>query len=100
SRRRHTRSKRDWSSDVCSSDLVLFLLAEDRFSGRQFTRFRGSALSGLQVLREGFGPVDFSVQLRLEACRFRLRLELAPLSRFVRRLGSRLEGLDLFGQCR
>src|SRR5207249_7856478 len=23
SRRRHTRSKRDWSSDVCSSDLVL-----------------------------------------------------------------------------
>src|SRR5699024_11611542 len=33
SRRRHTRSKRDWSSDVCSSDLLLtaitrgFLLA-------------------------------------------------------------------------
>src|SRR5699024_11647682 len=25
SRRRHTRSKRDWSSDVCSSDLVLKL---------------------------------------------------------------------------
>src|SRR5699024_11988759 len=24
SRRRHTRSKRDWSSDVCSSDLVAF----------------------------------------------------------------------------
>src|SRR2546421_1631173 len=24
SRRRHTRSDRDWSSDVCSSDLVLF----------------------------------------------------------------------------
>src|SRR5207249_5595271 len=23
SRRRHTRSKRDWSSDVCSSDLVM-----------------------------------------------------------------------------
>src|SRR5699024_12093834 len=22
-RRRHTRSKRDWSSDVCSSDLIL-----------------------------------------------------------------------------
>src|SRR5207249_8773525 len=29
SRRRHTRSKRDWSSDVCSSDLAaLFDLAE------------------------------------------------------------------------
>src|SRR5699024_11491273 len=25
SRRRHTRSKRDWSSDVCSSDLGMFL---------------------------------------------------------------------------
>src|SRR5699024_12153290 len=24
SRRRHTRSKRDWSSDVCSSDLLAF----------------------------------------------------------------------------
>src|SRR5579885_3362871 len=24
SRRRHTRSKRDWSSDVCSSDLHVF----------------------------------------------------------------------------
>src|SRR5207249_8956786 len=23
SRRRHTRSKRDWSSDVCSSDLIV-----------------------------------------------------------------------------
>src|SRR5699024_11463990 len=28
SRRRHTRSKRDWSSDVCSSDLnVLYLIS-------------------------------------------------------------------------
>src|SRR5699024_11911181 len=27
SRRRHTRSKRDWSSDVCSSDLVELCLS-------------------------------------------------------------------------
>src|SRR5699024_11962265 len=27
SRRRHTRSKRDWSSDVCSSDLVYHWLS-------------------------------------------------------------------------
>src|SRR5699024_11778332 len=27
SRRRHTRSKRDWSSDVCSSDLTLLFPA-------------------------------------------------------------------------
>src|SRR5699024_11908613 len=29
SRRRHTRSKRDWSSDVCSSDLWLLFLPTD-----------------------------------------------------------------------
>src|SRR5207249_5218309 len=28
SRRRHTRSKRDWSSDVCSSDLQTSLIAQ------------------------------------------------------------------------
>src|SRR5699024_11812574 len=27
SRRRHTRTKRDWSSDVCSSDLLLVVVA-------------------------------------------------------------------------
>src|SRR5699024_12019461 len=30
SRRRHTRSKRDWSSDVCSSDLRLITADNDR----------------------------------------------------------------------
>src|SRR5699024_12108791 len=35
SRRRHTRSKRDWSSDVCSSDLSGFVgkLLENLISG-------------------------------------------------------------------
>src|SRR5699024_12000467 len=28
SRRRHTRSKRDWSSDVCSSDLTVYTTAD------------------------------------------------------------------------
>src|SRR5699024_11261703 len=32
SRRRHTRSKRDWSSDVCSSDLRLPVLQAPRLS--------------------------------------------------------------------
>src|SRR5206468_9612336 len=30
SRRRHTRSDRDWSSDVCSSDLTLLLATHER----------------------------------------------------------------------
>src|SRR5699024_12049416 len=33
SRRRHTRSKRDWSSDVCSSDLCGVLLVWARLTG-------------------------------------------------------------------
>src|SRR5699024_11439473 len=34
SRRRHTRSKRDWSSDVCSSDLIADVLhIEEVYSG-------------------------------------------------------------------
>src|SRR5699024_12184610 len=35
SRRRHTRSKRDWSSDVCSSDLSLHPFAGDADEGVQ-----------------------------------------------------------------
>src|SRR5699024_11294778 len=31
SRRRHTRSKRDWSSDVCSSDLISWLNSSSAF---------------------------------------------------------------------
>src|SRR5699024_1003453 len=33
SRRRHTRSKRDWSSDVCSSDLTLAIAINRGFQG-------------------------------------------------------------------
>src|SRR5690349_23879492 len=50
SRRRHTRSLRDWSSDVCSSDLVLV----DLFDGGQHVLLHDVdkglvALDGLDV---------------------------------------------------
>src|SRR2546429_8071741 len=35
SRRRHTRCSRDWSSDVCSSDLIQALYATGRFADIQ-----------------------------------------------------------------
>src|SRR5699024_12236261 len=35
SRRRHTMSKRDWSSDVCSSDLVLHYWKDESSSQRE-----------------------------------------------------------------
>src|SRR5699024_11762502 len=43
SRRRHTRSKRDWSSDVCSSDLYLIDL-------RLLTKFRKLRLKDVNLL--------------------------------------------------
>src|SRR5699024_11920360 len=36
SRRRHTRSKRDWSSDVCSSDLISWMI-EGKVDWETFT---------------------------------------------------------------
>src|SRR5699024_11613806 len=47
SRRRHTRSKRDWSSDVCSSDLLssihlkmgLFFVIDNTLNGQEITPF-------------------------------------------------------------
>src|SRR5699024_12107068 len=40
SRRRHTRSKRDWSSDVCSSDLIAL----------SFFLYDNKTTIGLQIL--------------------------------------------------
>src|SRR5699024_141275 len=36
SRRRHTRSKRDWSSDVCSSDLCLIVEKRETLGGNLY----------------------------------------------------------------
>src|SRR5699024_11911468 len=60
SRRRHTRSKRDWSSDVCSSDLDCFSdirgisspIIVINFEGENsFLNRRSSELSGPAGLR-------------------------------------------------
>src|SRR3989338_10100433 len=73
SRRRHTRWNCDWSSDVCSSDLMLckqgkslvsylggnsvsipaFVLIKDpyRFGGRDFLYFKGRPLSNREMVQ-------------------------------------------------
>src|SRR5699024_4582521 len=55
SRRRHTRSKRDWSSDVCSSDL---------FRDYGFRRLRNRAR--LKYLLKEWGPEKFREVLEKE----------------------------------
>src|SRR5438874_6316705 len=59
SRRRHTMSLRDWSSDVCSSDLVAFSRSKaafDRLNAavRPLTPARFLSLTDAELLRIGF----------------------------------------------
>src|SRR6266496_1001187 len=63
SRRRHTRSLRDWSSDVCSSDLYMYVINDrgilwclDAKSGKEIygrQRLRPGTYSGSFVLGDG-----------------------------------------------
>src|SRR5699024_11960128 len=53
SRRRHTRSKRDWSSDVCSSDLKAYL--PDGKRGVHLRDLRGGPLQQAGLLRRPGG---------------------------------------------
>src|SRR5699024_11853750 len=54
SRGRHTRSKRDWSSDVCSSDLLcLFDLAEGSTSAAEVLPFPAPTHQEMPFRTEG-----------------------------------------------
>src|SRR5204862_3277832 len=68
SRRRHTRSLRDWSSDVCSSDLPVEraigegqaevevrLVRTARLRGRVTSDVDGAAIEGVAVYAAAFG---------------------------------------------
>src|SRR5207249_9199548 len=81
SRRRHTRSKRDWSSDVCSSDLEPTAVAPTRYlrevrplhtrrrdSGRLFVNPRGGRLSRQSLW----------IVVRRAATRAGLRAQVSP----------------------
>src|SRR5574340_611421 len=76
SRRRHTRSFGDWSSDVCSSDLVdqslLAPLAETRLKGQVPTGYQLFADSIHTTVGEGTvvgSTVSFPVEARAEMWR-------------------------------
>src|SRR5690606_39387259 len=71
SRRRHTRFSRDWSSDVCSSDLAELQVAE----GRK----RGQVAPGRSLFSSYQRCCSYSWYLSL-----RLRYGAGPLSRYSR----------------
>src|SRR3712207_7809082 len=67
SRRRHTRYWRDWSSDVCSSDLDVICVVEepkDVVAIERTREFRGRyhVLGGAISPIEGIGPDDLRVK--------------------------------------
>src|SRR5207249_9659443 len=69
SRRRHTRSKRDWSSDVCSSDLLRRWRpagARPATGLRERTR-AGRASARFRELHQGYGaPAGLTAGLYLD----------------------------------
>src|SRR5206468_8998259 len=56
SRRRHTRSDRDWSSDVCSSDLSQFAKGGQNLMVRTQAGYNPQALVGL--IKEQIATLD------------------------------------------
>src|SRR5437660_6162524 len=75
SRRRHTRWPRDWSSDVCSSDLLLAVGVDDESRDRGVRPRHGAELEvGAHDGREQPGPDDV-VGLGAEVHRERAREE-------------------------
>src|SRR5438105_5150424 len=60
SRRRHTRSTRDWSSDVCSSDIPLLVRRFTPEFAREHSRpghlFKGMTPEALQILVDAEWP--------------------------------------------
>src|SRR5205809_1527561 len=58
SRRRHTRCSRDWSSDVCSSDLIAFVyVANSRLYLRSLSDLQSKAIPGTEFKESIFEPV-------------------------------------------
>src|SRR5699024_11293229 len=76
SRRRHTRSKRDWSSDVCSSDLI-----------RQPVSGRAIGLGVFDEVRvaEGQTVVGHAVGFQIGRASCRERVEISVVAGLVKK---------------
>src|SRR3989475_2058594 len=82
SRRRHTRFDCDWSSDVCSSDLLSDVLARGGITGREYVRFM-RATHSLNPRRMQPGLIFELRRLKGAAVANRLGVRLDPESHLV-----------------
>src|SRR5207249_6266056 len=67
SRRRHTRSKRDWSSDVCSSDLPVSATRENLAKAQAFLESRqgGGGTEMMKAIKASMDPSDAQNHVRI-----------------------------------
>src|SRR3712207_4175703 len=65
SRRRHTRYWRDWSSDVCSSDLIKKLVTQWRVAAdeKEATRLAVMAGNDMSMVPSDYSFADLLIQL-------------------------------------
>src|SRR2546429_6190700 len=63
SRRRHTRCSRDWSSDVCSSDLVdlLYIVMDNQIYGLTTGQTSPTSRIGMKTKSMPFGNIEAPV---------------------------------------
>src|SRR5699024_5983479 len=105
SRRRHTRSKRDWSSDVCSSDLekssaaIINAMKEKDISYCYIDDFCSSNLEAIQSeallmeMRSYFKEHSFSIQEILQTAinNTRVTMSKQELEEFKKRYLSKIK---------
>src|SRR2546422_3198418 len=90
SRRRHTRCSRDWSSDVCSSDLYV----TERWLGGTLTNFQTikKQIKRLKDLEQGAADGEFENYTKKEQLLFdRERVKLEKYLNGIKNMG-RLPG--------
>src|SRR6266496_4664883 len=79
SRRRHTRSLRDWSSDVCSSDLLNLEQIKRDLAGKSILVTGGAGSIGSELARQiaSYGPKRLVLLERAESPLYFTHLEVA-----------------------
>src|SRR5439155_6931500 len=80
SRRRHTRWPRDWSSDVCSSDLSNDSIGYDELAYLTVTKVNGKEIKSLDDLAEAVKhPIEGFIKVETEEDPKQIELDAAQV---------------------